>query len=244
MRTAPAAAVPSCWTKQAPRTYLGLPMVSPVRSALLALFLVFPLSGAVPVGEVRTVPAGQRTQAPIAVRSGDRALVIWDRGNGAVRFDVASQPLDVPAIGLPQPVYTAGADLVATDSGWTVGWTIFALDKLSSSSLQLVDVDRDGTVSGLRVYPLPEVVSQQTEMRLAVRGDVTVVAYPSNQKLVVAAIDARGRVTSTTLEGGLGGLVATPSGFALVSARASFFFPSLELGPLPRSPPHRFGTRP
>jgi len=218
-------------------------MVIPVRFALFSLLVACPLLAAVPVGETRYAAAGQASQAPIAVTSGDRALGIWNRGDGAVRFDAASQPLDVPAIGLPQPRYTAGADLAATEHGWTVGWTIFELGELASSSVQLVDVDRDGTVSNLRVHALPEVVDQGTSMQLAVRGDVTVVAYPSGQEVVVAAIDARGRVTRTTFEGGLGELTATPSGFALVAGGGVMLLPESGAGSAGKiALPERFGA--
>jgi hypothetical protein len=207
-------------------------MVAPVRHVLLALFLLVPqLAAAVPVGRVRHVPAG-RSEAPIAAASGGHTLVIWNRGDGAVRFDADSVPLDVPAIALPKPAFTAGADLVATEGGWTVGWTIFDLGELASSQLQLVDVDRDGAVSGLRAYALPEVVPQGAETHLAVRGDVIVVAYRSEGHVAVAAIDGRGRVTASTFEGTLAELASTPSGFALVLGDRVLLLPESGVGSL------------
>ncbi|HUR80285.1 MAG TPA: hypothetical protein VM733_05940 [Thermoanaerobaculia bacterium] len=209
-------------------------MVAPVRSLLFSLLLSLPLFGAVPVGQIRYVPAGEKTDDPIATVSGDRALVIWNRGDGAVRFGADAQPLDVPAIALPKPQFTSGVDVVATESGWTVGWTIFDLGDLATSSLQLVDVDRDGALSGLRVFALPEIVPQNAAMQLAVRGGVTVVAYETSvSSVAVAEVDARGHVNSRTVSGQLTELASTPSGFALVLRDRVVLLPSMNEIALP-----------
>ena len=193
-------------------------MVTPVRLAVLVFFLLVApqVVAAVPIGDIHYVAAGGATEAPVAVANGDVALAIWNRGEGAVRFGSDARPLDVPAIALPKPQFTAGADLVRADHGWTVGWTLFELGVLAHSSLRLVDVHHDGTVANVREYALPEIVPQNAAMKLAARAGELVVAYALENGVAVAAIDARGRVSGATFDGTLFDLVDTPAGFALV----------------------------
>jgi hypothetical protein len=162
-----------------------------------------------PVSEVTYGPAGDESEGAIVVANGDRALVVFHRGEGAVRIDADGKPLDVPAIRLWPPNETRmSADVVADGDGWLVG----SVDL--RSDLQLLRVTREGDVRHARTIDLAGQALQNDTLHLAARAGVLVAAHqaPNGARTTVVSGDGE----TFTIDGSMPELVATRDGFALV----------------------------
>lgn len=176
-----------------------------------------------PVSAERIVPATTPVAHPLIAVSGDRALVVWQRAHAAVRLDEDGAPLDVPALILPKPEWISGADVVSDGSGWTVGWTTFALNG-AASRLRLVHVSREGVVGAPRDLPLPFDVGQNQPLHLA-RREILLAAIPtatSPARTAVVAVSESGIAVVALVNDSVRELIATSTGFALLTDRTVF----------------------
>lgn len=172
----------------------------------------------VPVApEIEYVELGGEMNRTIAVRNGDRMLLAWNLAEGAARVDENGAPLDIPAILLPKPAQTSGADVVADIDGWIVGWTIFGFPG-ETSYLRLARVDRDGAIEELPDLPLPRLVPQGAPLHLAMRAGVLAGAYQMDrwEDGVRVAVFVPDDPELTIVDGELRELVSTSDGYALV----------------------------
>ncbi|MBK5260268.1 MAG: hypothetical protein JJE51_11790, partial [Thermoanaerobaculia bacterium] len=145
-----------------------------IPSILVLVLASAPLSARIllpeqPVSAPVFEPVDVKYQFVRVASDGDGFLAVFP-GAGAVRFDLAGKPLDVPSIFLPFNTIFFSGDVIWTGTEYVAGWHSY------DQTIRLVTISREGKVGAPIDLPVQSGGSE-TIVRLAWNGGRLAVAW-------------------------------------------------------------------